>query len=266
MRKLMMMLAASLLISAAPFATAAPNPDAAQPDKLERAKLAEQNGDLARVHGNYDLAASYYQAALRIDRRNAVLYNKLGIAELQLSQKEQILGNTEFQASERGLARRNFQQALKCDPQSTAAINNLGAVALVEKKYKSAVDFFKRALAEDESSASTHVNLAEAWLGLKEVDRAMTEYARALELDADVLSDTQGGSQIQLSSPEQRARINYLIAKSYIKRGNIEGALDYLGRAKELHYPDLVKVYTDQDFAPLWKDPRLAKIVKPKAL
>jgi hypothetical protein len=51
-----------------------------------------------------------------------------------------------------------------------------------------------------------------------------------------------------------------------MKRGNIDGALDYLNRAKELHYPDLVKVYTDQDFAPLWQDPRLAKIVKPKMI
>jgi len=252
MKKLRMMLAASLLICAAPFAIAAPGPDAAKTDKLERAKLAEQNGDLARVHTNYDLAATYYQAALRLDRKNSTLYNKLGIAELQLHQN--------------GIARRNFQQALKCDPQSTSAINNLGAVALVDKKYKSAVDYFKQALAIDESSASTHVNLAEAWLGLKQVDRAMTEYARALELDADVLSDNQGGSQIQLSSPAQRARIDFLIAKSYIKRGNPDGALDYLNRAKDLHFPDLANVYTDQDFAPLWKDPRLAKIVKPRMI
>ncbi len=252
MRKLMLMLAASLLICAAPFAIAAPDSDAAKTDKLERAKLAEQNGDLARAHSNYDLAASYYEAALRIDRRNPTLFNKLGIAELQLH--------------ENGLARRNFQQALKCDPQSTAAINNLGAVALIGKKYKAAVDYFKQALAMDEASASTHVNLGEAWMGLKQVDRAMTEFARDLELDADVLSDTQGGSQIQLSSPEQRARIDFLIARSYIKRGNKDGALDYLNRAKELHFPDLAKVYTDQDFASLWNDPRLAKIVKPKAI
>jgi tetratricopeptide (TPR) repeat protein len=265
MRKLMMM-AASLLIFAAPFATAASASDTPKQDKLERAKLAEQSGDLARIHGNFDSAASYYQEAVRADRRNCTLYNKLGIVQLQMSQKDALLGNTEYQSGERSTARKNFQQALKCDPQSASAVNNLGTVSLLEKRYKTAVDFFKQSLAMDESSASTHVNLAEAWMGMREVDRAMTEYARALELDADVLSDNQGGSQIQLTSPEQRARIDYLIAKSYIKRGNLDGALDYLGRAKELHYPDLAKVYTEQDFAPLWKDPRLAKIVKPKAI
>jgi tetratricopeptide (TPR) repeat protein len=251
MKKLTMM-AASLMVCAAQFATAARAADGPKPDKLQAARLAEQKGDLARIHANYDLAAAYYQDAIHNDRHNATLFNKMGIAELQLNQK--------------GMARRSFQQALKFDPQSDAAISNLGAIALIEKRYKIAVNYFKQALALNESSATTHVDLAEAWVGLGEIDRAMTEYARALELDADVLADAPGGSQIQLTTPAQRARINFLIAKSYMKRGNIDGALDYLNRAKELHYPDLAKVYTDQDFAPLWQDPRLTKIVKPKMI
>jgi Flp pilus assembly protein TadD len=103
----MMMMAASLLICAAPIATAASGPDAAKTDKLERAKQAEQNGDLARIHSNYDLAAAYYQAAVRLDRQNPTLYNKLGIAELQLHQN--------------GQARRNFQQTLSPLPPSTTS-------------------------------------------------------------------------------------------------------------------------------------------------
>jgi hypothetical protein len=90
----------------------------------------------------------------------------------------------------------------------------------------------------------------------------MTEYARALEIDADILSSSQDGIIAQIRTPEQQARISYLIAKSYMKRGNIEGALDYLGRAKEQHYADLAKLYEDPDFTALWNDPRLAKIVK----
>jgi len=99
-------------------------------------------------------------------------------------------------------------------------------------------------------------------MGLGETDRAMTEYARALELDADILSSNHDGVIAQLSTPEQRALVSYLIAKAYAKRGNIEGALEYLRRAKEGYYPRLADVYTDQDFAALWQDPSLAKIVK----
>jgi tetratricopeptide (TPR) repeat protein len=99
-------------------------------------------------------------------------------------------------------------------------------------------------------------------MGLAEVDYAMTEYARALELDADVLSTSPEGVVAQVSTPEQRARISFLIAKSYMKRGNIEGALEYLRRAKEGNYPEMASVWKDPAFTALWTDPRLPKIVK----
>jgi tetratricopeptide (TPR) repeat protein len=245
---MMMMMAASLLIGAAPYGRTDPIPEETNKARLESARTAEQNGDLARAHNENALAISFYQTALRVDRQNAVLYNKLGIAELQLGR--------------RGQARKHFAQAVKFDPRLVSALNNLGAVALLDKRYSPAISYFKQALALDESVASTHLNIAEAWMGLGQIDHAMTEYARALELDADILTDSQGGSIAQVSTPEQRARISFLIAKSYVRRGNLDGALEFLGRAKEGHYPDLAKVYSDPDFAPLWKDPRLAKIVK----
>ena len=248
MKKLVLMLIAGLLIYAAPYGRTDPTPNPAANDQQAGAKKAEERGDLARVRNNYSLAAAYYQAALRISRQDANLYNKLGIVELQQSQ--------------RGQARKNFTLALKYDPKLIAAVNNLGAVALLDKKYKPAMGYFKQALAMDETVASTHLNLAEAWMGLGETDRAMTEYSRALELDADILSGNQGGVIAQVSTPEQRARIAFLIAKSYMKRGNLDGALDSLRKAKELHYPELSKVYSDPVFTALWEDPRLAKIVK----
>ncbi|MGD0939469.1 MAG: tetratricopeptide repeat protein [Terracidiphilus sp.] len=246
-RLVMMLVATSLVMIAAPFGRTESIPETAAKDKVEAARVAEENGDLARLHKDNMKAVAYYQAAIRLSRQNAELYNKLGIVELKLD--------------ERGAARKQFAQAAKLDPRLTSALNNLGAVALLDKKYKSAASYFKQALALDESVASTHLNLAEAWMGLKQIDRAMTEYARALELDADVLSDSEGGAIAQVMTPEQHARVLFLIAKSYMKRGNLDGALDYLGRAKEGHYRDLASVYSDSDFAPLWKDPRLAKIV-----
>ena len=244
----MMLVAASLLLGAASYGWSASAPNTAKKDKMEAARKAEEKGDLARIHDDYASAVSYYETAVHISRKNAALYNKLGVVELQMN--------------ERGLARKNFVLALKYDPQLIAAVNNLGAVSLIEKKYKLAAGYFKQALAMDESVAATHLNLAEAWLGMGEVEHSMDEYARALELDSDILSGSHEGVIAQVSTPEQRARISYMIAIAYMKRGNIEGALESLRRAKELRYPDLAKVYTDPVFTPLWKDPRLAKIVK----
>jgi tetratricopeptide (TPR) repeat protein len=248
MKKLaMMLMTVGLLLAAAPYGSSSATPNAPKKDKMAASKKAEERGDLARLKKEYAVAEGYYQAAIHDSRKDANLYNKLGIVELQ--------------RSERGAARRDFSQALKIDPQFVSAINNLGAVALLDKRYKLAVDYFKQALAKDESVASTHLNLAEAWLGMGEAQRAMTEYARALELNADLLSNSEDGVIAQVATPEQRARIAFMIAKSYAKRGNIDGAIDYLGRAKLLHYPNLSKVYTDPDFATILPDPRLAKIV-----
>ena len=249
MKKLMMMLAVmSLLIGAAPYGRTSPASAAAKKDKMEAARLAEEKGDTDRLHANYAAAISQYEAALRFNRQSADLYNKLGIAEIKLDQ--------------RGPARKDFGRSLKINPQFFTALNNMGVLDLLDRRYKSSISYLKRALALDESNAHTHINLANAWMGLGEVDHAMTEYARALELDADVLSSSPEGVIAQASSPEQHARVTFLIAKSYMKRGNLDGALEYLRRAKEEHYPDMASVYKDPVFTPLWTDPRLAKIVK----
>jgi tetratricopeptide (TPR) repeat protein len=243
-----MLLAAGLLACTAPLGWTEPSPNPVIPDKLTAAKAEEEKGDLDRAHRRYEAALYHYSAAVRVNRQDAVLNNKLGIVELKLNEKK--------------AARKYFTQALKYDPHNSSVLNNLGAVAYLDKKYKVAANYFKQALALDELSASTHLNLAEAWMGMSEIDRAMMEYTRALELDADILTNRTDGVQAQLATPEQRARISYLLAKAYAKRGNADGALEYLSRAKEGHYPDLAKVYTDPEFALLWKDPRLAKIVK----
>jgi len=250
MRRLVMMLAAiSLLIGLAAYGKTNPASAAAKKDKMEAARIAEEKGDLDRLHKDYESAVSHYESALRINTKSPDLYNKMGIAELQLN--------------ERALSRKYFIRALKYNPQFFAALNNLGVLDLLDRRYKASISYLKQALALDETNAHTHLNLANAWMGLGNIDYAMTEYSRALELDADVLSTSPEGVVAQVSTPEQRARISFLIAKSYMKRGNLDGALEYLRRAKEGHYPEMSSVYKDPVFTPLWNDPRLAKIVKP---
>jgi len=245
MKRLLIALA-SLALTASVSSWAAA--DVPSTDKLQVAKVQESKGDQARARGNNTEAVYYYRSAVRINTQSSILYNKLGVAEIQ--------------TGDRSAARKHLNQAMKLDPHNVLALNNLGVLACLERKYNQAVRYLKQALALQETSAAAHLNMAEAWFGLGEVDRAMTEYARALELDADILTNTPGALVTHVSTPEQRARVDFTIAKAYAKRGNIEGALEYLRRAKDAHYPDLAKVYTDQTFAALWEDPRLEKIVK----
>ena len=241
--------AMSLMSCAAAYGWRAPMRDLPKGINLETAKAAEEHGDIARARSDYLSAVAYYQRALRTGTPSAQLYNKLGIAQLKLS--------------ENSAARKSFLAAIKSDPHNADALNNLGALMCIEKKYKAALNYMKQALELDEENAAFHVNMAETWAGLSQIDRAMTEYARAMELDPDVFSSGEEGVIAQVKSPEQVARMDYLIAKIYARKGNLEGALDYLSRAKDGHYPQLDDVYVDKEFSALWQDPRLGKIVKP---
>lgn len=240
------LLIASLMVGAAGPASADSFPDVTKSQTV--ATTAEQKGDEARIHKDYGSAVANYQKALRANPKDSMLYNKLAIAE--------------FQFGENSAARKTLRQAVKLDPHNAIAFNNLGVIDLMDRKYKASVNHLKQALALDESDATAHVNLAEAWMDLKQVDRAMTEYSRALELNRDILSSDNGGVVAQVTTPEQRAYISFLIAKLYAEKGNIDGALEYLRRAKDDRFPDLARVYSEKEFAALWTDPRLEKIVK----
>ena len=251
MKKLSAIIAAmSLLSCASAYGWRAPMRDLPNGISLETASAAEQKGDIARARNDYQSAIAYYQRALRAGGGDSQLYNKMGIAQLSLK--------------EYGAARKSFQEAIKTDPHNANALNNLGALLCIQKKYKPALTDLRQALELDEANASYHVNMAEAWMGLNDIERAMNEYGRAMELDPDVFDVENGGVVAQLRTPEQIARTDFLIAKLYARRGNMEGALDYLHRAKVGHYSQLGDVYTDKEFAGLWKDPRLQAIIKPQ--
>lgn len=217
--------------------------------RQQAAQNFELKGDVARARGENGSAEAWYGAALAKNKNNAGVYNKLGLVQLKLGEME--------------AARRSFSEAVHRSPNYVDALNNLGAVNCLERHYRPAVRYLKQALALDEQRAVTHLNLAEAWMGQKQIDRAMTEYTRALELDPDVLqSAANTGFNAQITTPEQQALIDFLIARAYAKRGNADGALDYLRRAKQGHYKNIASVYTQPEFSLLWKDPRLGEIVK----
>src|ERR1700758_929553 len=78
-------------------------------DTMSAAEL-EKAGDEARSQKDYDHAIQYFHAALRKDRKNAGLYNKLGLAELK---------NNDLSA-----ARSDFERAAKRNSKYPEAVNN----------------------------------------------------------------------------------------------------------------------------------------------
>ena len=230
-------------------ATPAPDQGTIKMDTMTVAEL-EKAGDQARAIKDYTLAIDYFQAALRKDRKNAVLYNKLGLAELR---KDDLSS-----------ARLHFERATKVNSKYAEAVNNIGAVYYMQKNYGSAAKYFKKAVALSETDATFHVNLGAAWFSQKKMERAIAEYMRAMELDPDALRhDSRTGISAQISSPEERAQYSYLLAKAYAKRGDIEGCLQCLKRAKEDGFRNLANVYKDEEFSRLRENPRLQEVVPP---
>jgi tetratricopeptide (TPR) repeat protein len=251
MRNLILTVATASLVALSPARGWARSPQAHSflDTRQQVARNFETKGDVARAKQEYGSAETWYRAALANDRKNAVLENKLGLVQLKQGEMQD--------------ARNSFTQAVRHNSTYVDALNNLGAVDCLDRRYKPAVRYLKEALALDEGRAVSHLNLAEAWMGQKQTERAMAEYTRALELDADILdSAANDGFNAQITNLAQRAVVDFLIARAYAKRGNKDGALDYLRMAKQAHYRDLASVYTEPEFAFLWKDPRLAEIVK----
>ncbi len=256
MRRLILALVIVALTVLVPYGGAA----VSDPDPQQRAVLTssmtlaelETRGDSARIQKDYRTAIDCYQMALKKDRNNAVLYNKMGIAQLLLQDYRS--------------AQSSFNNSTKRNKNYAEPLNNLGVVAYSQKNYGRAVKYYKRALALSEANASFHANLGTAWFAQKKIDRAVVEYTRALELDPEVLLriTERGGVAAKIASPEERAQYMYLLAKLYAKRNDLEHSLECLKKAKEEGYK-VAEVYKDQEFATLWQDPRLAELVPPPA-
>lgn len=255
MRKLMLVVVVLAIAAAlAPRIAVAVTTD---PDPQQRPTITpdmtvtdlENRGDLARVRKDYRGAIDYYRAALKKDRNNAVLYNKIGICDLQMS---------ELRA-----AQSDFDKAVKRNGKYAEALNNIGVVAYMQKNYGKAVRYYKKALALNEANASFHSNLGTAWFAQKNFERASAEYLRALELDPEVLLRSATGGVSAQIRPEDRANYAFLLAKLYAQRGDLDRCLECLKKAKDEGYPKMMDVYKDEIFANVRSDARLTEVVPP---
>jgi tetratricopeptide (TPR) repeat protein len=240
----------AMLTAVMPYATAEGGPERAKVDiKVMTAAELEKAGDASRAEKDYAQATRFFQAAIGKNHGSAVLYNKLGIVELQSGNSRQ--------------ARADFQAATRRDSKYAEAFNNIGAVDLTQKRYGSAARNLKKAIALEESNATFHINLGATWFAENKVDRAVTEYARALELDPEALTKNSRTGTMAQVPPEERGRYNYLIAKLYATRGEVDRCLQCLRKAKEEGYRGLTNVYKDREFASLRSDARLSEVVPP---
>ena len=212
------------------------------------AEQLEERGDQLRSEKFFADSIDYYRAALN-QRSSAVLYNKMGMSELQMLRYDR--------------AKKDFEKAIKMDPKYAQALNNLGVVYYMRKSYGRAIKYYTQAITALPEWASFHSNLGTAYFARKEYERATAAYLRALELDPEVFERRSSTSSVSahMASPADRARYSYVIARMYAHIGDTERSLLYLRKAMEQGYRDIADVYKDEEFATVRKDPRFTALM-----
>ena len=220
------------------------------PPQSATAEELEKRGDDLRAEKAFLDAVDYYRAAA-LKAPTARLYNKAGIAELQLRREKE--------------SEQDFQQALKLDRNFADAWNNLGVVYYVQRRYGKAIKNYEKAVKLKQDVASFYGNLGAAYYSKKEWEKAASAYGQALQLDPDLFErSSRSGVTAQLPSPQDRSHFNYLVAKLYAKLGNSDRALEYLRRALEEGYKGINDVYRDPEFAALRADARFGQLMAAK--
>ena len=113
-------------------------------------------------------------------------------------------GNLHLATGDVTAAKRFYLGALRLDPTHAGAYNNLGVLALEEKRWPLAGNFFRHALEYAPNDSKTHYLLARAELNSGNLANARKEIARAIQLDPRHPEFFALQKEIETTKPDQR--------------------------------------------------------------
>lgn len=195
----------------------------------------EERGDLYMARKMFREAIDTYRENAG---KSAIMWDKVGIAYQQL-------GNVTA-------ARKAYEHAARLDRKYADPVNNLGTIYYAEKKYRTAIARYKRAIELAPDSASFWSNLGTAWYARGRYDLMNQAYSKALQLDPDVFEKVGTvGTRMLDRGVEDRARYHFEMARLYALNGKNELALQYLRKALEEGFKEKDKVQQAKEFTTL---------------
>lgn len=155
-----------------------------------------------RALKDYTGAISDYEKAISIDDKHAFLYNNLGSAyresknyvkaadayskALQVNDKYFIAltnrGAARLESGNTNGAKADFEEALKKDPNSSAACNGLASVYIKQRDYQKAKDMATKAIQNNGKNGPAYYNRGIARQMLREDEGSCADWKKALEL------------------------------------------------------------------------------------
>lgn len=213
------------------------------------AQAVEQRADLYMVRKYYPEAAELYRKLTAMQPKNALFQNKLGIAYHQMQNLD--------------MAKRSYRRAIQLNPQYAQAINNLAAVEYAQKNYRPAILTYLKALQITPGDAVIYSNLGTAYFAFEKFEYAVASYRYALLLDPMIFRRSgRVGTIVQQHDERNSAELNFYLAKTYAGLGDAENTLQYLRKAWEEGFPDILKaVNEDKVFAFLAGDTRFLDLM-----
>jgi tetratricopeptide (TPR) repeat protein len=194
----------------------------------------EETGDLHMARRRYQAAIEEYS---HIVPKTARVWNKMGMAQQQM-----------FSLAD---ARKSYETSLRLDGKNPDVLNNLGTVHYAMKDYGNAEKLYRKALKLSPRSALISKNLGTDLLAENKFKKGWECYQTALSLDPQIF-DRVNQFRVEEPTPtEKRGAMNYYLAKTYARAGNLDRAIDCLRRAMNEGFTDRKKIMADVEFASL---------------
>lgn len=210
-------------------------------------------GDVELDSGNSAQALDAFQKAVQLNPYYWVNQNALGKAyahradypkALQAYQQVVVLepdidagyenvGNMYLQQGKYQESIPYFQKALQIEPYFTT-YSNLGTSYFFLKQYSNAVEMFEKAVALNPNDTDVMVNLADAYRGSGQQDKARTTYQQAIAV---------GFKELQTNP--QDAEVMADMALSYAKIGNAPEAQHFIRQARGIDKNNVSYIYAE---------------------
>ena len=191
--------------------------------------------------GDQLMAQQRYQAAIEAykkgPRDSATLENKLGIAY-------QMMRNPADAA-------RCYQTSLRIEPDNAFVINNLGTVFDSQKEYGTAERMYRKALKINPHSALIEKNLGTVLMAQHKYKKGWEAYQQALAMDPKIFEASANPRVDKPSTAQDRGAMNFYLAKSYLRAGMNDRAIEFLRLAINEGFTNPRKIEADSEFASL---------------
>jgi Tfp pilus assembly protein PilF len=189
-------------------------------------------------HGDFDLAESYYEGALRLNPKDTRALNNIGALLISRGRPSE--------------AREKFEEAFQVDPDDPTSNHNLGQVLLDSGKAREAEPYFLQAVASDPGNFEDYYNLGLCYAASGKNKLAAEMFRQALRIKPESpqalsslgvaylrLQETENAEEFLKSAVRlepQNAENWYNLACLHVLEGDTSDSVEDLKKALSINY------------------------------